>query len=211
MLIQGGQISSGRFSTVSVAGSYWMISATSLRPTTLPGVVARFLPTSKRELSACLSFRSPLPASDVLGQHAHAAHQVLAVRGDGLAEQLRIGEDEVRRRDRVGDLLHVEAGLVLGPLVEPFGVLDEVARPARGHEIGLLQEIEEGVLAPFGILEALVAALGRDGIRDRASVGCRRGGWCWPTPSCSRRTAASALRARAPDRTASIPTASRRS
>ena len=62
------------------------------------------------------------------------------------------------------DLLDVEAGLVAGVLVEPFGVLDQVGRPARGDEIGLLEEIEEGVAAPFRVLEALVAAFGLDGI-----------------------------------------------
>ena len=44
-----GQISNGRFSTVSVAGAYWMISATSLLPTTLPGDMAMFLPISNLE------------------------------------------------------------------------------------------------------------------------------------------------------------------
>ena len=34
----------------------------SLRPITLPGETAMFLPISKRVLSACLSFRSPFPA-----------------------------------------------------------------------------------------------------------------------------------------------------
>ena len=39
-------------------------------------------------------------------------------------------------------------------------MLDEVASPACGDEVGLLEEIEEGILAPFGVKESLVAALG---------------------------------------------------
>ena len=78
-----------------------------------------------------------------------------------LAEELRIGEDEVRRRERVGDLLARRSS--------PCGGCARRARrrrstrslgPARGDEIGLLEEVEERVLRPFGVLEALVARLG---------------------------------------------------
>ena len=41
MLIQGGTISSGRLSTVSVDGAYWMSCISSFWKITLPGVIAR--------------------------------------------------------------------------------------------------------------------------------------------------------------------------
>ena len=63
MLIQGGMISSGRFSTVSVVGAYWISSIRSLRNTTLPGVTAMFSPTLNF-VSSVMRMRSwPLPRS----------------------------------------------------------------------------------------------------------------------------------------------------
>ena len=68
---------------------------------------------------------------DVLGEHAHAAHQVLRVGGQRFAQQFRIGEDEIRRRQRVGDLAHVEVRLLLGARIEPLRVVDELLGPVR--------------------------------------------------------------------------------
>ena len=103
---------------------------------------------------------------DVLGQHAHAAHEVLGVRGERLAHHLRIGQHEVRRRDRVADLFHVELGLVARVLVE-VRVLHQPLAPLRGEQIGLLHEIVELVRRPFGIGEALVARRRRGHRPDR--------------------------------------------
>ena len=44
-------MSRGREWTRSVVGVYWISSMRSLRKTTLPGVMARFLPTAKAEAS----------------------------------------------------------------------------------------------------------------------------------------------------------------
>ena len=86
----------------------------------------------------------------------------------GFAQQLRIGQQEVGRRQRAGDLLDVEAGLVARVLVDPLGAFDQLLRPARGDQIGLLQEVEDGIFGPFGILEAVVLRLGpRPGRRRR--------------------------------------------
>ena len=65
---------------------------------------------------------------DILRQHLHAANQIVAVGSQRLAQHLRIGEHEIRRRDRVGDLLDVELGLLAGVRIEAFGVLHQ--RPA---------------------------------------------------------------------------------
>ena len=97
---------------------------------------------------------------DVLAQHVHAAHQILGVGRERLAQQFRIGQHEIRRRDRVGDLLDVEAGFGAGVLVDAFGVLDQMVGPIGGEQIGLLEEVEELVLRPFRIGKALVARVG---------------------------------------------------
>ena len=66
---------------------------------------------------------------DVLGQHVHAANQVLGVAGQGLAQQFRIGQNEIGRRQRVGDLPHIELGLVPGVRIELVGVADQPVGP----------------------------------------------------------------------------------
>jgi hypothetical protein len=103
-----------------------------------------------------------LPGRDVLAQHGHAAHQVLGIRRQRLAQQFRIGQHEVRRRNRVGDLLNVELGLRPGVLVDAGGVLHQPLAPLAGEQVGLLEEIEELVLRPFRIAETLVFRIGRD-------------------------------------------------
>ena len=67
---------------------------------------------------------------DVFGQHLHAAHQILAVLGQGLAQQLRVGRDEIRGGEGPGDLLDVEARPVAGVRVEVLGLLDHALGPA---------------------------------------------------------------------------------
>ncbi len=59
--MHGGTISSGRSYTFFVSGAYWRSCITSFSNTTAPGVVARFLPSSKAVSSA--SAMRPLPTS----------------------------------------------------------------------------------------------------------------------------------------------------
>ena len=94
---------------------------------------------------------------DVFGKHLHAAHEVVAVRGQCLTQHFGIGENEIRRRDRVGDLLDVELGLLARVRIDAFGVLHQFLRPLRGEQIELQHEIEELVRFPLRILETLVA------------------------------------------------------
>ena len=108
-----------------------------------------------------------VPGLDVLGQHVHAAHQVLGLRRQRFAQQLRIGQHEVRGRNRVGDLADVEIGLLQDVGIEPLGVAHQPVRPLHREQIGLLEEIEELVARPFGIGEALVPGIGRDHRFDR--------------------------------------------
>jgi hypothetical protein len=94
---------------------------------------------------------------DVFREHLHAAHQIVAARRQCLAQDFRIGEDEVRRRERVGDLLDVEFGLLAGVRIDAFGVAHQLLRPLRREQIELHHEIEELIRFPFGVAEPLVA------------------------------------------------------
>ena len=93
---------------------------------------------------------------DILGQHVHAAHQIVGVAGNCLAQQFRIGQNEIRRRQRIGDLPHIELGLLPGVRVEAGGVAHQLVRPSGGEQIGLFEKVEELVRAPFRIGKALV-------------------------------------------------------
>ena len=62
MLIHGGTMSSGRLSTVSVVAVYWMSWQMSFWWITLPGVVARFLPSLNLVASDWRILRAPWPA-----------------------------------------------------------------------------------------------------------------------------------------------------
>ena len=101
---------------------------------------------------------------DVLGEHLHAAHEIGAVLLDRRADELGVRGEEVRGRQRARQLPDVELGLVAGVLVEPFRLLDERLGPARGDEIGLLEEVEDRVLRPLRVLEAGILRIRR---RDR--------------------------------------------
>ena len=106
----------------------------------------------------------------VLGEHLHAAHQVLAVGGDGLAVELGIGQDEIRGRQGVAHLPEIEFRLVARVRIEALGALQEIVGPARRQDVDLLHEVEEQVLAPLLVGKALVA-LGRLDRIDRRLAG----------------------------------------
>ena len=167
MLIQGGTIRSGRLSTVAVDGAYWMSCISSFSKITLPGVSARLRPTSNILESDWRMLETAMPGLDVLSQHVHAAHQILGLRGEGLAQQFGIGQHEVRRRDRIGDLAHVEIGLLHDVRIETLGIAHQPVRPLHREEIGLLEKIEELVARPFRIGEALVPGVRRGDRFDR--------------------------------------------
>ena len=95
------------------------------------------------------------------------AHQALAVRLVGLAQDHGIGVGEVRGRQRVGDLPDVELGLGARMRVEPLRGPDDLLHPSRGGEVGLLEEVEDDVVAPGLVLEAAIRAVGQDEGLDR--------------------------------------------
>ncbi len=99
---------------------------------------------------------------DIFRQHFHAANEIVAVRRQRLAQHFRIGQHEVGWRERVGDLLDVELGLLAGMRIEAFGVADQFVRPLRGQQIELQHEIEELVRFPLGVGKSLVARRGHN-------------------------------------------------
>jgi hypothetical protein len=93
--------------------------------------------------------------------------EVFAVRFQRFAQKFGIGQDEVRRRQGVGDLFDIEVRLVPRVLVEIGGLHHQLLRPLRGDQVDLLDEVEELVLVPFRVAEPLVARVGGDGRRRR--------------------------------------------
>ena len=161
MLIHGGTISSGRLNTVWVVGAYWMSSIRSLRKMTLPGVAARLTPSSNFDASAWRMRRVPRPAAMSSAIILQAAHQIVAALGERRAQQFGIGGDEVRRRQARSSAAADRTAPCGGCAGRVVGALDEIVGPVGRQHIGLLEEIEIGIVAPFRIGEALVAGVGR--------------------------------------------------
>jgi hypothetical protein len=142
-------------STLSVTGEYWIVLEDHLarrgRHVDADFQIGRIgLADAKRAV----------PGLDILGEHLHAAHEIVAIRGQRLAQHLRIGEDEVGGSDRVGELLDVKRGLLARMRVEALGVSHQVVRPLRRQQVKLQNEVEELVRFPFGIGKPLVARRG---------------------------------------------------
>ena len=95
MLIHGGTISTGASSTFFVRGAYWMSCISSFWKITLPGVSARLRPTSNIDWIGLADLQIAAARLDVLGEHLHAAHQILRIGAEGLAQQLGIGQHEI--------------------------------------------------------------------------------------------------------------------
>jgi hypothetical protein len=96
---------------------------------------------------------------DVAQQVVEALEQVLAVALDRFAQHFRVGQGEIRWRQRVDELAGEEVHLLARVLVEILDVGYRVVDVARGDQIGLLDEVEQEVFFPFGVGEALVALL----------------------------------------------------
>ena len=170
MLIHGGMISSGRCHCFFVDGSYWI----SWMQVVLEHDLARRGGDVDAELEGLRvghrDLELAVAALDVVEQVvAGRLHEVLAAGADRLAEHLGIGQREVRRRQRVDVLAREEVDLLLGVLGQALDAADLVVQPARGDQVRLLDVVEQEVLVPVLVLEALVA-LRRldDGLGGRA-------------------------------------------
>ena len=116
----------------------------------------------ERLLVGHADLQAPSAPLEVGEQMLEAVQQVLAAGLLGFAQDRRIGQDEVARRDRADELPGVEVDLLLVLGIEPGDVADQRAQPAGAEQVRLPDVIEQKILGPGLVLEAPVAALGRD-------------------------------------------------
>ena len=141
-------------------GEYWISSKVSLRNTTLPGVIARLRPISKAVMSVCLMRRRPSGVFMSSSRCFRPSIRLAPLLASVVRSTSGLVKREIGGRQRIGDLLDIEAGLVAGVLVDALGVLHQVLRPVGGDQVELLEEVEDGVFLPVLVLEALVGAGG---------------------------------------------------
>ena len=109
-----------------------------------------------------LDLELALAALQVVEQMLQPLHQILAAGFQRLAQDLRVGHDEIARRHGIDELARIEIDLLRRLGVEPVHVADGGLHPAGAQQIGLLDEIEELVLLPGRIAEAAILGLGLD-------------------------------------------------
>src|SRR5258707_935664 len=119
------------------------------------------------ELECLLVGHADAAALDVGEQIVQAADQILPARLQGLAQHLRVGQSEVRRRQRVDVLARVEIHLLLCFLRQALDGGDRVAHVARGDEVGLLDLVEQELVPPVRPAKAVVV---RGGLGDGRRV-----------------------------------------
>ena len=112
---------------------------------------------------------------DVLGQHLEASDEILAALLKRDAQEFGIRADEVRRRQGCGHLPQIELRLVALMRIEFVGAPDEVVRPARRQHIGLFDEVEVGIVAPFRVREPLVRTVRLGDRRRRRALEALQG------------------------------------
>ena len=105
-MIQAGTIRTGSGCTVSVVGVYWMSSISLLRYTTLPGVVARSLPTLK--VSVPTGGRPLAARSQSSTKFQNPRTRFCPASALRLAQDLGVCQDEVRRGEDVEHLTERE-------------------------------------------------------------------------------------------------------
>ena len=127
----------------------------------MPGVSARFSAEREGVEIGHLDRELAVAAGEVAEQVVEAAQQVLAARLERRAQHLGVGRDEVGRRHRIDELAGVEVDLLPGLVVEPLELVDRADQPARGQQVGLLDEVEQRVVVPGRIAKAAVALVRR--------------------------------------------------
>ena len=115
----------------------------------------------ERLLVAHLDAQLPVALVEVLEQVLQALHQVGAARLHRLAEHLRVGDREVRRRQRVDVLPGEEVDLLLRLVGQTLDARHDVVDVARRDQVALLHVVEDEVRLPVLVLEAVVALSGR--------------------------------------------------
>ena len=98
-----------------------------------------------------------LAALEILQHVLEAAQQVLAAGLEGQPQDLGIGRDEVRGRHHLDELARVELELLLGLVVQPVLLAGDLQDVFGAQQVGLLDEVEQRVVVPGGVLEPPVA------------------------------------------------------
>ena len=97
----------------------------------------------------------------ILKKILQAIEKILASGLGRLLQDHRVGGDKIARRQGLDEPTGMEIDLASRLVVQALDVGDRGLQPARGQKIGLLDVIEDVVVAPRCILEALVAVLRR--------------------------------------------------
>ena len=108
-----------------------------------------------------------LAALEIGQQVLQALQQVLALALDRRLHDLRVGHGEVGGRHRVDELARIEVDLLRGLVVDAFDLLHGVLQPARRQQVGLLEIVEDDLVLPRRVGEALVALGGLGHRLDR--------------------------------------------
>jgi hypothetical protein len=101
-------------------------------------------------------------ALEVLDQVAQALDQVLAPALERGLEHRRIGRGKIGGRQGVDELARVELCLMLDVRIDARHAAHRRFHAARRQQVGLLDEVEQRIVAPDLVLEALVLRTGRD-------------------------------------------------
>ncbi len=122
------------------------------------------LPGGRRHIDAEHEFRRialrnaqrTIAGLDVGGEIGDAAHEIVAARSQRFVQQLRIGRDEIRRRQSARELPQIKLRLELRHRIG-FGACDEILDPLRRDRVRLAQEIEQRAFLPLRRGETLIA------------------------------------------------------
>ncbi len=82
--------------------------------------------------------------------------QVLSARRQGCGEDLRVGGDEIGRRQGINELAGIEIDLASRGLVHAFDVADCRKNRLCHDEITVLHKVEDSILTPLGMLEPFI-------------------------------------------------------
>src|SRR5258708_15671684 len=92
----------------------------------------------------------------------HTRHQVLATALHRLVDDLRIGEGNVGGTDGIQELAQVEDHLTLLMLIQSLHFSSGLEQGRGGQQIALFESVEDRILLPGGVAEALIPFLRRD-------------------------------------------------
>ena len=157
MLIQGGMIRSGCLNTVSVDGLNWMSCIRSFWNTTLPGVVATLWPIRNAFSSVILMRSCPSPSSRSSSRFFRPFTRL--VPPDFIVSRSTCGLVSAKfDGDSASTYWRVKKStFFFDSAGRPVDPRHDVVDVARGDEVALLDVVEDEVVLPVLVLEAVVA------------------------------------------------------